>query len=123
MAHNCHGCKYLYLDGQGYSDYTWEETYVTCALDKNEALPMQEPYNYNEDSVGTLRWLAMLACECDSYSPGEQVTVTPDRNIDNFTDDDEQMLAIIKCHRDGDDQDIDLEQCRQNETVHGDKRW
>lgn len=122
MAHNCHGCKYLYLDGVGYSDYTWEETYVTCALEKNDNLPIHEPWDYNDDMTGTLRWLATLACECDSYDAGEQVTITPDGNVQNFTDDDQQMFAILK-HHNNDPDNINLDDCRKHETVHGDKSW
>jgi len=122
MAHNCDGCKYLYLDGQGYSDYTWEETYVTCALDLNPHLPMQEPMNYRDDNVGRLRWLATMAHECDKYDAGDRVTTTPDGNVMNFTDDDEQMLAIIR-DQGRHEGDIDIDECRKHETVHGGESW
>lgn len=121
MATNCDGCKYLYLDGQGYSDYTWEETYVTCALELNPHLPVQEPCDYRDDSVGRLRWLAMMAHDCDKYAAGDQVCITPDGNIQGFTDDNEQMRAILKHYQDGGEPD--LLRCRQFSTAYGGEPW
>ena len=38
---SCVGCKFLYSEGKGYSNYTWEETEVRCAKDKNPNLPAE----------------------------------------------------------------------------------
>ena len=43
LGRSCVGCKYLYGQGHGYSNYTWEETTVRCALDRNQALSMSLP--------------------------------------------------------------------------------
>lgn len=124
-GYSCHGCKFLYKDGQGYSDYTWEETFLTCALNRNPALPIQEPWGYNDDMTKTLRWMATFAFECEKREPGDMVTVTPDGNISEGTNDREQMRAIIGHQRDyryecGEKvTDEDLDKCLKHETVHG----
>lgn len=119
----CHGCKFLYEDGQGYSDCTWEDTFLTCALHLNDKLPIEQPYSYNDDMTQTLRWMATLSLPdgCEKFSAGEVVCVTPDGNIQNFTSDDEQMRAIIADHTHNDNRNIDLEKCRKNENIYGEK--
>lgn len=116
-SYTCHGCKFLYIDGQGYSDYTWEENFLTCALDLNKNLPIEEPWDYDDDMAKTLRWMATLSFECERFAPGKCVTVSPDGNVKNFTDDDEQMCAIIEREAYDDNNDLDL--CRKHENVHG----
>ena len=93
--YSCYGCKYLYKNGTGYSDWTWESTEITCAKGLNDNLPIEEPSNYDDDMTGRLRWLARLACECDEYSQGSMVTVSPDGNVLDGSQDDKQMRAIL----------------------------
>lgn len=123
MAQNCDGCKFLYLDGRGYSDWTWEETWVTCALNLNPFLPVEEPMDYREDNVGRLRWLATMAHECDQYAAGTQVCVSPDGNIREFTDDAEQMYAILRLYRDDNEDGVSIEDCRKHGNVYGRESW
>ena len=35
---SCIGCKFLYSRGEGYSNWTWMETYVHCAKDRTPNL-------------------------------------------------------------------------------------
>jgi hypothetical protein len=80
------------------------ETYIRCALNKNEFLrdnDYEEPFDWN--SVSRIRRMAIFDSQaCDSYAPGQHLTVSPDGNLSGYdhngTHDDEQLLAIAK-HR------------------------
>ena len=80
-VYSCYGCKYLYKNGLGYSDWTWESTELTCAKDLNDHLPVEETVDLGVDMAPTLRFMAQIACECNEYSQGSMVTVSPDGNV------------------------------------------
>lgn len=95
MSNSCVGCKYLYTYGSGYSNYTWEETFVCCALDKNQNLEAEEPYDWKEDPEND-NWPKTNESRCDSYSSGEKVTLDVDGEdrISEYTNDQEAIDAI-----------------------------
>jgi hypothetical protein len=93
----CLGCKYLYGDGSGYSNYTWMETYVRCAKDKNPELlkDQEEPCDWNKENDN---WKPTMNGRCDEFSAGDYITLDPDREIklSEETKDQEQIEAIFK---------------------------
>lgn len=100
MSTSCCGCKFLFGDGTGYSSYTWEETYVTCALDRNallgETQNAQRPEDWNQDPERD-NWKRTRHGRCDRYAPGPYVICDPDREehpADTEGVDDEQVAAI-----------------------------
>jgi len=75
---SCKGCKYLASNGEGYSNYTWEDTVVACLLNKNPNLPSSEPWDWSMDHVPvqeTDRWHATNDSQCGSYEEGDQVAI------------------------------------------------
>jgi len=95
----CRGCKFLYLDGSGYSNYTWMETYVRCAMSANPALleDQDEPLNWQQQPEGVDVWPPTMDGRCGLYAPGVLITLDPDREDnprDNSTDE-EQIAAIL----------------------------
>ena len=92
---SCVGCKYLYTQGHGYSNYTWEETRVECAKDKNKNLPSDEPYDWNEVDDN---WPATNASRCDLYATGEKICLDVDgeNGPADDTSDEEAILAICE---------------------------
>lgn len=102
---SCEGCKFLYADGEGHSDYTWMDTWIRCALDKNAYLKehgFQEPLDWKEESNLLKRIAIFNNQQCDRYERGEFIQVSPDGNLcsydSNGIHDDEQLLAIAE-HR------------------------
>lgn len=98
---SCSNCKFLYADGQGYSNYTWMDTYVRCALDRNTNLKdndIDKPYFKGEVEKLFSVWDATASSRCDAYKPGKFLTLDPDRHCDELIecDDDEQVEAILK---------------------------
>ncbi len=68
---SCVGCQYLYLQDEGYSNWTVEETTVICALNKNPQLPANLPFDWNfryenQDSTKD-NWPKTQNMTCDSY--------------------------------------------------------
>ena len=96
----CRGCKFLYLDGWGYSNYTWMETYVRCAKGANPALEgnEEEPLDWDEQPKGEDIWPPTMNGRCKLYAPGVLITLDPDREDDPHavSDDEEQIAAILK---------------------------
>lgn len=115
MSNSCYGCKYLYSDGTGYSDWTWMETNLCCALDKNNALPVEMPFDFDSDKIKTIRWAAILI-PCEQYAQGIHITVTPDGNLPNWSNDGDQMRAIIR-HQGGNDGQLD--NCEKARNIYG----
>lgn len=92
---SCLGCKYLYGDGHGYSNWTWMETYLTCALNANPNLNgIDMPFDYTSQESDEFE--PTKNSRCLVYSEGKFITLDPDREIvlENETDDIEQLLAI-----------------------------
>jgi hypothetical protein len=93
MSGSCIGCKFLWADGSGYSDYTWEDTDVRCAKERNPSLPVAQPYDWNHDEAAD-NLPATKDARCSDYSPGPYITVSPDGYWDDEPVDDEQKAAI-----------------------------
>lgn len=90
---SCVGCKFLYSEGLYYSNYTWEETEIRCAKEKNPNLPVKEGYDWNlkEDNCS-----ATNQSRCELYSPGPMVELDVDEENGpaDFTQDEEAIVAI-----------------------------
>jgi hypothetical protein len=98
---SCSNCKFLYGDGSGYSNYTWMDTYVRCALERNANLKdndIDKPYFKGEVEKLFSVWEPIASSRCDAYKPGEFLTLDPDRDCCELIecDDDEQVEAILK---------------------------
>ena len=65
---SCVGCKFLYSEGQGYSNYTWEDTEVRCAKDKNQNLPAPEGCDWTPHCDN---WPKTNASRCELYAAGD----------------------------------------------------
>lgn len=89
MSDSCFGCKFLYGDGDGYSDWTWLETDVSCALNNNPQLPKSECYD-----MGIEEMLEKIGGRCEQYSPGPYITISPDGERDGDFCDEEQERAL-----------------------------
>lgn len=97
---SCVGCKFLWADGDGYSDWTWMETYTRCARGKNPLLTgdVNQPYDWTKEPDN---FPATMSGRCDLYSPGPYITISPDGEPDDEPIDDEQRAAIVEsCGRD-----------------------
>jgi hypothetical protein len=93
---SCIGCKYLYSEGIGYSNYTWMATEVRCAKNRNNNLPAEEPYNRKKQPDN---WSATKDSRCELYSvllTGEMVAMDVDGEDGpaDFTQDEEAIVAI-----------------------------
>ena len=92
---SCVGCKFLYTQGRGYSNYTWLETDVDCAKDKNPNLPREEPADWNmkEDN-----WPATMGGRCSLYELGEMVAldVEGEDGPADCTQDEETIAAVCE---------------------------
>lgn len=71
MSKSCAKCKFLYGNGAGYSNYTWENTYATCAIGKHPLLigerdETDTPYDWNEDPEND-NWPMTASSRCESY--------------------------------------------------------
>jgi hypothetical protein len=91
---SCVGCKWLYQEGTGYSNYTWENDDVRCALDRNPNLTAERPSDWNQDAA-TDNWPATNRSRCDRYAPGEYVALDVDGEdgpADKTTDEDQIRL-------------------------------
>lgn len=95
---SCVGCKFLWADGSGYSDYTWMNTDVQCAKELNPNLPVAQPYDWTHDAAND-NLEATKNGRCAAFSPGPYITVSPDGYWDDEPIDDEQKLAIGREYR------------------------
>lgn len=101
MGTSCIGCKFLCGDGSGYSNYTWMETYVCCALEKNPALLNQqheEPDGWGDLMPENDTWEPTATGRCDLYGVGTYWVADPDREdrpVNELTDP-EQIAALNK---------------------------
>jgi hypothetical protein len=95
MTRSCWGCKYLYSSGEGYSNFTWLETNVNCAKDRNPNLPAGEPYDWNKDADAD-NWPKTNQSRCDLYAPGAWIELDIDGEVlpDDYTQDAEVIEAV-----------------------------
>jgi hypothetical protein len=78
----CDRCVYCWLDGEGYSDYTWMDTSFRCARDLHPDFPAVEPMDWE-----TKGWRVLEhAKECPHFTPRYHAkrvpTVSPDGECD-----------------------------------------
>lgn len=103
MSNSCIGCKFLYGDGSGYSNYTWMDTWVRCAKKRNPALikDVEVPFDMETDVDSEDKWPPTMNGRCDLYALGPYIILDPDReeHPSTKTDDKEQIAAI--CEADG----------------------
>ncbi len=52
---SCVGCKFLYVQDEGYSNYTVENSEVRCAHDRNKSLPADRWNPFDERHLGGAR--------------------------------------------------------------------
>lgn len=97
MSKSCVGCKFLYSQGLGYSNYTWEDDEVNCAKDRNPLLPKEKPYDWKQEADSD-NWAATCGGRCEMYAPGEFVMLDVDGEDGpaGQSTDQEQIDAIVK---------------------------
>ena len=90
---SCVGCKFLYLQDTGYSNYTVLDTDVNCAIGRNVHLPAEMPYDWQEDPDN---WPATQDSRCERYVLGNQVHLDVEGEVSakDCTDDPEVIDAI-----------------------------
>ena len=69
---SCVGCKYLYSVERGYTNWTWVETDVNCAKDRNPNLPGIEPSGWKEYPDN---WQKTKSSRCDLYATAKMVAM------------------------------------------------
>ncbi len=92
---SCIGCKFLYEQDHGYSNYTVEETEVCCAKNRNPNLVgAMRPWDWNQKDDN---WPMTKDSRCDLYAAGPDVHLDVDGedSISSQTDDVEQIEAIV----------------------------
>lgn len=109
-SNSCVGCKFLYAQDIGYSNYTVTDTEIACALKKNPNLPKERPWDWgNNNYSGPIipaspskdNWPATNDSRCESYSVDEtgsvvHLDVEGEANPADFTKDREAISAIIR---------------------------
>lgn len=98
---SCVGCKWLYQQGAGYSNYTWEEDYVRCAQDRNANLTnggMEAPYDWKNETPEEDNWPMTNKGRCALYSPGPFITLDVDgeNGPADYTEDEAQIEGICR---------------------------
>lgn len=97
MSSSCVGCKFLYQQDDGYSNWTVMDTIVNCAKDKNPNLPLEEPCDWNINAEED-NWPKTANGRCESFSPGPMVRLDVDgeNSVEGQTEDLEAREAIMK---------------------------
>lgn len=97
---SCVGCKFLYAQDLGYSNYTVEETEMMCAVNLNPNLPATEPYDWIRDRDN---WPKTNTSRCDRYAPGTEVRLDVDgeETVAAQTNDPDVIAAIERCSANG----------------------
>lgn len=101
---SCYGCKFLYEQQTGYSNYTVEGGEVRCAKDANPNLPADTPQDWNMVEIGQVpdghdnpdNWPKTNQSRCDRFKPGSwlQLAVDEDDDLLDGKPDLEQVAAI-----------------------------
>lgn len=95
MSKSCVGCKFLYSEGNGYSNWTWEGDDVRCAKDRNPNLPDEKPYDWRQ-APDADNWAKTKESRCELYAEGTFIGLDVDGEdgpADSSTDQ-EQIDAI-----------------------------
>ena len=92
---SCWGCKYLFSVGEGYSNYTWIDNSIRCALNKNPNLPADRPYDWIHTDEGD-NWPKTNNSICESYIKGPFIAldVDGDDGPADYTQDEEVIKLI-----------------------------
>lgn len=94
---SCVGCKFLYTEGSGYSNYTWEDTDVMCAQEKNPNLPASKPYDWKRSDDN---WPTTNASRCELYATHEgdlvELDIDGEDGPADYTSDEEAIAAICQ---------------------------
>lgn len=92
-ATSCVGCKFLYSQDMGYSNWTVTDTQMRCALQLNPNLPADEPFDWDRDNDN---WTATKHGRCKRYAAGVEVhlDVDGDDGPETFTNDEGAIVAI-----------------------------
>lgn len=91
MNESCAGCAYLASYGEGYSNWTWEETVVICGRGRNPNLPADEPMDWRVDLKEPIKdnWPATQNSRCEHYrvpeSPEHDKPVPTQLDVDGET--------------------------------------
>lgn len=95
MSKSCVGCKFLYEQDSGYSNYTVMDTSVVCAKDLNKDLPSDEPYDWRKEPDN---WPKTMYGRCDQYAVGPSIHLDVDGEdyVEDQTEDAEVREAILK---------------------------
>lgn len=100
LNNSCLGCKFLYENGTGYSNYTWMETYLLCALDRNHNLlsgEIESPYGFEDQKED--RFNPTKNSRCEKYDKGVFITLPPDRDEDLCDEsEDFEQIDLIWSH-------------------------
>jgi hypothetical protein len=90
---SCLGCKFLYSQDLGYSNYTVTDTEICCALHLNSNLPAEEPYDWKREDDN---WPKTKDSRCDRYAVGEMIhlDVDGDVTVESETSDPEVIEAF-----------------------------
>lgn len=94
---SCVGCKYLFADGYGYSNYTWMDTFIRCALNKNKNLKKdtEEPCNWTHDPDHD-NFPPTMHSRCEDYEEGPFFTLDPDGEDDpRESGVDEEVCSLV----------------------------
>lgn len=93
---SCVGCKFLFFQDRGYSNYTVEETDTCCALGLNADLPANAPYNWTA-SGGEDNWPKTNNSRCERYEHSDitiHLDVDGEHPVEQQTGDSEVIDAI-----------------------------
>lgn len=101
MSYSCLGCKWLYFEDYGYSNYTVTNTGVFCALDQNENLPrgensVEEPYDWTYDPEND-NWPKTNKSRCTGYQECKEhirFDVEGETTMADFEDQDQALIVF-----------------------------
>lgn len=91
---SCIGCKFIYLQDSGWSNWTVENTDVICAKNRNPNLPAEGPWDWEKE--GKDNWPKTQNSRCELYDVGQTIHLDVDGEAkpEDFTDDEEVITAI-----------------------------
>lgn len=93
MEKLCTHCALCYRQDSGYSNYTVEETEISCLLDLNPHFPATESYLWETEQSKEVR----IAQKCKSYRNGEPIHIDVERESGNdirfYTKDEVALLT------------------------------
>lgn len=90
-AKSCRDCVYHWRDGSGYSDWTWMETNLRCALAVHPEWPKEEPYE--DDKEQSFAYAEKCTHHDDCSYDGEPTLISPDGELSKG---DKRAAALIR---------------------------